>query len=196
MATNVWGCDYRMCVSERAFGPYLSRESEKSLHRIYREMHLKRFHYSNAAMNIDGNFTDFYSYYTRICTVYKPINNCRVILCLYPFIYDADNFRNSPTTNKQFTKFIKEYINAYITAYDVRYIYKQLINGNSVPSLKTYSGKEISLTFSDMNYYISDNKIRACLSKSTQHAYCILNNFGYYAPGYEVKNYIKDVKHE
>ena len=85
-------------------------------------------------------------------------------------------------------KFLKEYIDADITVYDIRYIYNQLINDFSVPALKTYSGKVVSLTFSDMNYYINEGIILQCLSKSTQHAYCILNGFGYYAPGYEVRN--------
>lgn len=176
-------------TSERAFGPYLTHESEKALHRIYREMNFKRFHYSNAAMCVGDNYLDFYSYYTRICSLYRPARtNGRISLCVYPFIYDANNFKNSPTTNKQMNRFLKEYIDADITVYDVRYIYNQLINDFSVPALKTYSGKEVSLTFSDVNYYISENHIRQCLSKQTQHAYCILNVFGYYATRYEVRN--------
>ena len=123
----------------------------------------------------------FYSYYTRICSVYKSARtNGRISLYVYPFIYDANNFKNSPTTNKQMNKFLKEYIDADITVYDVRYIYNQLINDFSVPALKTYSGKEVNLIFSDTNFYISEDYIRLCLSRSTQHAYCILNKFGYY----------------
>lgn len=176
-------------VSNRAFGDYLTRESEKALHRIYRKMNFKRFHYSNAATCVDDNFTDFYSYYTRICSVYRPARtNERIYLCVYPFIYDANNFKNSPTTNKQMNKFLKEYIDADITVYDVRYIYNQLINDFSVPALKTYSGKEVNLTFSDTNFYISEDDIRLCLSRSTQHAYCILNKFGYYTTGFEMRN--------
>ena len=173
-----------------AFGDYLTREDTSELHKVYRRMHMKRFHYSNAATYKDAtDFTDFYSYYTRICSVYRTArtNGC-IYLCVYPFIYDANNFKNSPTTNKQMNKFLKEYIDADITVYDVRYIYNQLINDFSVPALKTYNGKEVSLIFSDINYYISEDHIRQCLSKSTQHAYCILNRFGNYATEYEARN--------
>lgn len=177
------------CTSERAFGDYLTREETSELHKVYRRMKFKQFHYSNAAMDFDNNYIDFYSYYTRICTVYRPTcTNGHVYLCVYPFIYDANNFKNSPTTNKQMNKFLKEYIDAYITVSDLRYIYNQLINDFSVPSLKTFSGNVVSLIFSDMNYYISEGCIRQCSSESTQHAYCILNGFEYYATEYETRN--------
>ena len=167
------------------FDNYLTLEETKVLYRTYRLMDFKRFHYSNAATYVDDRFTDFYSYKTLICSIYKPIHEINsTSLCVYPFIYDTDNYLNSPTTNKQLNRFIKEFMNADFTVHDIRYIYKQLINDYSVPALKTYNGKDVSLLFSDTNYYISDNHIRQCLSKSTTHADFILNEYGYYAPRY------------
>ena len=36
MATNVWGTDYRMCVSERAFDDYQTKEEQRKLLQAYR----------------------------------------------------------------------------------------------------------------------------------------------------------------
>lgn len=174
------------CTSAHAFGPYLTRESTKALHRIYREMHFKRFHYSNAAMDFDGNYIDFYSYYTRVCSIYVPIlNSTRPILRVYPFIFDRDNFPNSPTTNKQLNKFLKEYIDADISAYDLRRIYKTLIADSTAPTLNTYNGVDVRLDFSSANYYISEHHIRQCNSNATQHTPCIIDD-GYYVTDFEV----------
>lgn len=158
-------------TSERAFGPYLTRESEKALHRTYREMNLKRFHYSNAATCVNGNFTDFYSYYTRVCSVYKPIRyNGRLIVRLYPFIFDADNYINSPTTNRQVNKFLKEFINADISVFEIRRLYKSLSDAVPTPTLATYDGKVIHFEFSEYEYYISENSIQ---KRKINSAHCI-----------------------
>ena len=49
-----------------AFGNYLTRESEKALHRIYRKMNFKRFHYSNAAMCVDDNYIFLFLLYAHM----------------------------------------------------------------------------------------------------------------------------------
>ena len=36
MATNVWGCDYRLCVSDRAFDDYQTKEEHKKLMQAYK----------------------------------------------------------------------------------------------------------------------------------------------------------------
>ena len=153
------------CTSERAFGDYLTRESEKALLRIYRKMNFKRFHYSNAAMCVDDNYIDFYSYYTRVCRVNRPEStNGRISLCVYPFIYDANNFKNSPTTNKQMNKFLKEYIDADVSVFEIRRLYASMCNAVPTPTLTTYDGKVIHFEFSEYEYYISDCSIKKRLS--------------------------------
>lgn len=158
-------------TSERAFGPSLTKESEKKLHRIYREMNFKRFNYSNAATCVNGNFTDFYSYYTRVCSVYKPIRcNGQLIVRLYPFIFDTDNYRNSPTTNLQVNKFLKEFINANLSVFEIRRLYKSLSDAVPTPTLSTYDGKVIHFEFSEFEYYISENSIQ---KRKINSAHCI-----------------------
>lgn len=159
------------CTSELAFGDYLTREETSELHKTYRLMQLKQFHYSNAATCINGAFTDFYSYYTRICRVYNPAKyNDAVIVRLYPFIFDSDNYINSPTTNRQVNKFFKEFINADVSVFEIRRLYKQLSDAIPTPTITTYDGRVIRFEFSEYEYYISDNSIEKRISNS---AHCI-----------------------
>ena len=175
------------CTSERAFGYYLTREDVKHLLEKYRALHMKRFHYSNAATYKDAtDFTDFYSYYTRICTVYLPKHSNSVNVAFYPFIYDTKNYKNSPTTNKQMNKFLKEFINADISVFEIRRVYKALTMDTVTPTLKTYDGRDINVVFSTMQHYISaTDKVTSHLSKFTQAVYCYVNN-GVYVPTNEV----------
>lgn len=182
MATNVWGCDYRMCVSERAFDDYLTREETSELHKTYRRMKFKQFHYSNAATCINSDYTDFYSYYTRICSVYKPIRyDERLIVRLYPFIFDADYYINSPTTNRQTNKFLKEFINADVSVFEIRRLYKSLSDGAPMPTICNYDGKVINFEFSDYEYYISENSIKKRISINAHCIGCKIDN-GMYIP--------------
>lgn len=159
------------CTSERAFGDYLTRKETSELHKVYRDMNMKQFHYSNAATCVNGAFTDFYSYYTRICRVYNPVKyDSQVIVRLYPFIFDADNYINSPTTNKQTNKFLKEFINADVSVFEIRRLYKSLSDAIPTPTICTYDGKVIHFEFCEYEYYISDNAIKKHKSDS---AHCI-----------------------
>ena len=152
-------------------GNYLTREETSELHKTYRHMHMKRFHYSNAATCVNDNFTDFYSYYTRICRVYKPIRyDERLIVRLYPFIFDADYYINSPTTNRQTNKFLKEFINADVSVFEIRRLYKSLSDDTPTPTICTYDGKVIHFEFSEYEYYISKNSIENRISID---AHCI-----------------------
>lgn len=190
MELNAWGAPRKMVVSDRAFGDYLTNEDVKHLLEKYRALHMKRFHYSNAATyKYATDFTDFYSYYTRVCTVYLPKHSNSVNIAFYPFIYDANNFENSPTTNKQFNKFLKEFINADISVFEVRRVYKDLTMDTTTPTLKTYDGRDINVVFSTMQYYISaTNKVTSHLSKYTQAVHCYIEN-GFYIPtSYEVSD--------
>lgn len=170
MELNAWGAPRKMVVSDRSFGDYLTREETSELHKTYRRMKFKQFHYSNAATCVNGNFTDFYSYYTRICSVYKPMryDDC-LIVRLYPFIFDADYYINSPTTNRQTNKFLKEFINADVSVFEIRRLYKSLSDGVPMPTICTYKGKVIHFEFSEYEYYISDYAIKKHKSDSAHY---------------------------
>lgn len=164
-----------------AFGDYLTREETSELRKVYRRMHMKRFHYSNAATYKDAtDFTDFYSYYTRICTIDRPKWANYIYVCVYPFIYDTDNYINSPTTNKQVNKFFKEFINADVSVFEIRRLYKSLSDGTPTPTICTYDGKVIHFEFSEYEYYISDYSIKMRISDSAHCIYKIDN--GMYIP--------------
>ena len=171
MELNAWGAPRKMIVSNRSFGDYLTREETSELHKTYRRMKFKQFHYSNAATCVNGNFTDFYSYYTRICSVYKPMRyDGRLIVRLYPFIFDADYYINSPTTNKQTNKFLNEFINADVSVFEIRRLYKSLSDAIPTPTICTYDGKVIRFEFSEYEYYISDCTIK---KRKSDSAHCI-----------------------
>ena len=164
------------------FDDYLTREETKVLYRTYRHMKFKQFHYSNAATCVNDNFTDFYSYYTRICSVHKPIlYDGRFIVRLYPFIFDADNYINSPTTDKQTNKFLKEFINADVSVFEIRRLYKSLSADIPMPTVCTYDCKVIHFEFSEYEYYISDCSIKKRISDSVHCIDCKIDN-GMYIP--------------
>lgn len=182
MTINAWGCDYRMCVSDRAFGDYLTREETSELLKTYRRMKFKQFHYSNAATCVNGEFTDFYSYYTRICSVYKPMRyDGRLIVRVYPFIYDADYYINSSTTNRQTNKFLKEFINADVSVFEIRRLYKSLNDGAPTPTICTYDGRVIHFEFSNYEYYISEDSIKDRISINAHYIVYTVDN-GMYIP--------------
>ena len=171
MELNAWGTSRKIVVYDRSFGDYLTREETSELHKTYRHMKFKQFHYSNAATCVNDNFTDFYSYYTRICSVHKPmLYDGRLIVRLYPFIFDADCYINSPTTNRQTNKFLKEFINADVSVFEIRRLYKSLSDGTPTPTICTYDYKVIHFEFSEYEYYISENSIKKRISID---AHCI-----------------------
>lgn len=169
------------CTSARAFGDYLTREETSELHKTYRRMHMKQFHYSNAATCVNDNVTDFYSYYTRICRIYNPLRYVggRLIVRLYPFIFDSDNYIDSPTTDRQTNKFLKEFINADVSVFEIRRLYKSLIGGPPTPTICTYDDKVIHFEFSEYEYYISDCSIKKRISDSVHCINCNIDNWLY-----------------
>jgi hypothetical protein len=145
-------------------------------------MNMKQFHYSNAATCINGAFTDFYSYYTRICRVYNPVKyDSQVIVRLYPFIYDADYYINSSTTNRQTNKFLKEFIDADVSVFEIRRLYKSLRDGVPMPTICTYEGKVINFEFDEHEYYISGSSIRGRISIDAHYIDYKVDN-GMYIP--------------
>lgn len=170
------------CTSARAFGDCLTREETSELHKTYRRMKFKQFHYSNAATCINGAFTDFYSYYTRICRVYNPAKyDSQVIVRLYPFIFDTDYYINSPTTNKQTNKFLKEFIDADVSVFEIRRLYKSLRDGTPMPTICAYDGKVIHFEFDEHEYYISEDSIKGRISINDHYLEYKIDN-GMYIP--------------
>jgi hypothetical protein len=168
------------------FGDYLTREETSKLHKTYRRMHMKRFHNSNAATyKYAIDYTDFYSYYTRICTIDMPKWSNYIYMRVYPFIYDADNYINSPTTNKQVNKFFKEFINADVSVFEIRCLYKSLSYGIPASTICTYDGKVIHFEFSEYEYYISDCSIKKRMSDGAHFIDYKIDN-GMYIPAKRV----------
>lgn len=182
MELNAWGAPRKMVVSDKSFGDYLTRKETSELHKTYRRMKFKQFHYSNAATCINDNFIDFYSYYTLICSVYNAIRyDERLFVILYPFIYDADYYINSPATNRQTNKFLREFINADVSVFEIRRLYKSLSDGTPTPTICTYDGKVIYFDFSEYEYYISDCAIEKRKSYSAHYIKYKVDN-GMYIP--------------
>lgn len=128
MATNVWGCDYRYCVSERAFDDYQTREEQHKLLQAYKRAGIKRFHYTNSGTLEYTNSTWFVSYYTFIMGYTIDDRTNDVYMHFYPFVFMKDRYRNSQTTNKQCNRWLKE--NGFdFTVQDIAGIYDNAING-------------------------------------------------------------------
>ena len=150
MATNVWSCDYRICVSERAFGDYQTQEEHKKLMQAYKRAGIRRFHYTSSGtleythMNSDTleytHFTWFVSYNTFILGYTTNDATKDVYMHVNPFVFLKDDYRNSPTTNKQTNRWLKE--NGFkFTVQDLEHVYKNAINGiASYPMTRVVDG--------------------------------------------------------
>ena len=128
MATNVWGCDYRMCVSERAFDDYQTKEEQRKLLQAYRRAGIKRFHYTNSGTLEYTHFKWFVSYYTFIVGYTTNDVTKDVYMHVNPFIFLKDEYRKSPTTNRQANRWLAE--NGFeFTVQGLENVYKNAVNG-------------------------------------------------------------------
>ena len=127
MSTNVWGCDYRMCVSERAFDDYQTKEEHKKLMQAYKRAGIKRFHYTNSGTLEYTHFKWFVSYYTFIVGYTTNDSTKDVYMHVNPFVFLKNEFRNSPTTNRQTNRWLSE--NGFdFTIQGLEHVYKNAIN--------------------------------------------------------------------
>lgn len=108
MATNVWGCDYRYCVSERAFDDYQTKEERRKLLQAYKRAGIKRFHYTNSGTLEYTHMKWFVSYYTFILGYTTDDVTKDVYMHVNPFVFLKDEYRNSPTTNRQTNRWLAE----------------------------------------------------------------------------------------
>lgn len=128
MATNVWGCDYRMCVSERAFDDYQTREEQRELLQAYKRAGIKRFHYTNSGTLEYTHFKWFVSYYTFIVGYTTNDVTKDVYMHINPFVFLKDEYRTSQTTNRQANRWLKE--NGFdFTIQGLENVYKNAVNG-------------------------------------------------------------------
>ena len=128
MTTNVWGCDYRMCVSERAFDDYQTKEEQRKLLQAYKRAGIKRFHYTNSGTLEYTHFKWFVSYYTFIVGYTTDDLTKDVYMNVNPFVFMKESYRNSSTTNRQTNKWLQEH-GFEFTVQNIAYIYGNAING-------------------------------------------------------------------
>lgn len=131
----------------------LSRQGQRDLLHAYKAAGIKRFHYCNAGIANDDGCIDFYSYYTRVCTV--CYNHEYVGITFYPIIYH-DEFVCSRTTSRQFSKFMNEYLHADLTHKGIMKAYNDLCLDRCVPIFCTRDGKEIHIAFSRRSVYLKE----------------------------------------
>lgn len=130
---------------------YLSDNEYKELIKYYRTHNIKQFHYCNAGIKKVDTCVDFYSYYTRICSV--CYNWKYVGVTFYPIIYH-DKFVCSRTTSTHFSKFMNEYVNADLTHKDIMKAYTYLCLDRCVPIFSTRDGRELHIAFSGRSVYL------------------------------------------
>ena len=140
MTTNVWGCDYSMCVSERAFDDYQTKEEQRKLLQAYKRAGIKRFHYTNSGTLEYTHFKWFVSYYTFILGYTTDDVTKDVYMHVNPFVFLKDEYRNSPTTNRQTNKWLSEH-GFEFTIQGLENVYKNAVNGiASYPMTRVVDG--------------------------------------------------------
>ena len=153
MATNVWGCDYSYCVSERAFDDYQTREEQRKLLQAYKRAGIKRFHYTNSGTLEYTHFKWFVSYYTFIVGYTTNDVTKDVYMHVNPFVFLKDEYKNSPTTNRQANRWLKE--NGFdFTIQDIAQLYDNAIHGiESYPMQRYVEGTAAVLVHPHFNHY-------------------------------------------
>ena len=106
---NAWGAPHKMCVSDRAYGDYLTRDEQKELLNAYKSAGMERFHYMNAATLDYSKVSWFYSYYTAIVGAMYNSKTEHAYVFVSPYIWDAEYYyTNSSTTKRQANRWLKE----------------------------------------------------------------------------------------
>lgn len=156
MSTNVWGCDYRMCVSEFAFGDYQTRDEQRELLQAYRFGGLKRFHSMNAATLEYTHETWFVSYYTFVLGFTVDATTRNVYMHVNPFVFMQDAYTNSRTTNKQANRWLHER-GFKFTIQGLRTVYNNAINGvGSYPMIRVDSSLVLPIFNHTQTYLNAD----------------------------------------
>ena len=142
-----------MCVSERAFADYQTREEQHKLLQAYKRAGVKRFHYTNSGTLEYTHITWFVSYYTFILGY--TINDATkdVYMHVNPFVFLKDEYRNSPTTNRQANRWLAE--NGFdFTIQDIARLYDNAIHEiASYPMQRYVEGTAAVLVHPHFNHY-------------------------------------------
>lgn len=160
MATNVWGCDYRICVSDRAFDDYQTRDEHKKLMQAYKSAGIKRFHYTNSGTLDYTHAKWFVSYYTFIVGYTTNGVTRDVYMHVNPFVFMKDEYRTSQTTNRQANRWLEE--NGFeFTIQDIAHLYDNAIHGiASYPMQRYVEGTSAVLVLPRFNHcqaYLNDD---------------------------------------
>lgn len=116
------------CTSERAFDDYQTREEHKKLMQAYKRAGIKRFHYTNSGTLEYTHTTWFVSYYTFILGYTFNDATKEVYMHVNPFVFLKDEYRDSPTTNRQANRWLAE--NGFeFTVQGLENVYKNAVNG-------------------------------------------------------------------
>ena len=115
------------CVSERAFDDYQTKEEQRKLLQAYKRAGIKRFHYTNSGTLEYTHFKWFVSYYTFIVGYTVDDVTKDVYMHVNPFVFLKDEYRNSPTTNRQTNRWLAE--NGFeFTIQDIAHLYDNAIH--------------------------------------------------------------------
>jgi hypothetical protein len=111
-----------------AFADYQTRDEQRELLQAYRRAGIKRFHYTNSGTLEYTRFKWFVSYYTFIVG-YTPNDVTKdVYMHVNPFVFLKDEYRNSPTTNRQANRWLQEH-GFEFTIQGLEHVYNNAING-------------------------------------------------------------------
>lgn len=145
---KVWG----ICVSERAFGDYQTKEEQRKLLQAYRRAGIKRFHYTNSGTLEYTHFKWFVSYYTFILGYTTDDVTKDVHMHVNPFVFLKDEYRNSPTTNRQANRWLEE--NGFdFTVQDIAHLYDNAIHGIESYPMQRYVEGTAVLVHPHFNHY-------------------------------------------
>ena len=148
------------CVSERAFDDYQTREEQRKLLQAYKRAGIKRFHYTNSGALEYTHVKWFVSYYTLILGYTTDAVTKDVYMHVNPFVFLKDEYRNSPTTNRQANRWLKE--NGFeFTVQELAHVYDNAIHGiASYPMQRYVEGTAAVLVLPRFNHcqtYINED---------------------------------------
>lgn len=106
---NALDAPCKICVSDRAYGDYLTRDEQKELLNAYKSAGMERFHYMNAATLEYSKVSWFYSYYTAIVGTMYNSKTGHAYVFVSPYVWDYEYCKISSTTNRQTNRWLKEH---------------------------------------------------------------------------------------
>ena len=142
-----------LCTSERAFADYQTRDEQRELMQAYKRAGIKRFHYTNSGTLEYTHIKWFISYYTFIVGYTTNDVTKDVYLHINPFVFMKDEYRISPTTNKQANRWLAE--NGFeFKVQDIAHLYGNAIHGiESYPMQRYVDGSASVLVHPYFNHY-------------------------------------------